>query len=340
MKISVIVPVYNVEEYLKKCLNSIVEQNYRDLEILLIDDGSTDNSVRICEEFAAKDERILLIRQCNGGVSVTRNTGIENATGEYIAFVDSDDWLDKEMYQNMVSQILKNPNLDMVMCDSTLIKEDSEIKSTDFIRAGMYLKNHIVAELYPFLLVTENFGKIPVVSPCTSLIKRSVLMDHHIRFDPDLRYSEDYLFMAKIVININSFFYFKGRHYYNYRQYQESRSKKFQSDWWNVFLDLNKKLTELLVDSKEFNFTRQIKLQLIHSALFVTNSVINNDILRRDEKLQLLKKLFNDPKLKMAFFDLKFNQQNLSLKIGLNLMKYRMPQIYSIYRAVVSKIKS
>ncbi len=339
MKISVIVPVYNVEPYLRKCLDSIVGQSYPDLEILLVDDGSNDNSVCICEEFTAKDERVVFIQQPNGGVSVARNTGITAATGEYLTFVDSDDWLENRMYEKLVSQINNNPGLDMVMCDSTLITNDSNIKSTDFIRDGYYSKTQIISEIYPVLLVTEDFGKIPVVSVWNCLMKRSILMEHLIRFEAQLRYSEDYLFMAEVMIHINSFYYLKGDHLYNYRQYEESRSKKLQPDWWRNFLFLNKKLRQLLAHSKEFDFTRQLKLQLIHSALFLTGAICNNKHLHTDKKVHLLRKLFNEPELKAAFSNLDFHKQSLPLKVVLYLMKRKMALSYLIYRNMVFKIK-
>ena len=338
MKVSVIVPVYNVEKYVAQCLVSIVGQTYRNLEIIIVDDGSTDNSLQICEGFADKDSRITVIQQLNSGVSVARNTGIDAATGEFLTFVDSDDWLEKRMYEKMIHEINTNPGLDMVMCDSTLIAKDSNTKSTDFIRQGYYSKTQIISEIYPVLLVTEDFGKIPVVSVWNCLMKRSILMEQHIRFEAQLRYSEDYLFMAEFMIHTNSFYYLKGDHLYNYRQYEESRSKKLQPDWWSNFLDLNHKL-KVLLDSTEFAFTRQLKLQLIHSALFLSSAIFNNKGLRQGEKLHLLKKIFNEPELKAAFSNLDFHKQSLPLKVVLYLMKRKMALSYLIYRNMVFKIK-
>lgn len=101
--ISVIVPVYNVEDYLTRCVDSIRSQTYENLEIILVDDGSKDGSGKICDAYAAKDSRIRVIHKPNGGLSSARNTGIEAATGEYLAFVDSDDWIEPEMYGHMLS---------------------------------------------------------------------------------------------------------------------------------------------------------------------------------------------------------------------------------------------
>ena len=114
MLISIIVPVYNVEPYLNKCLDSIVNQTYKKLEIILIDDGSTDNSGLICDEYASKDNRIIVVHQKNKGLSAARNVGLNIAKGDYIAFVDSDDFIEKDMYftmYNVMNKILRKTEL-------------------------------------------------------------------------------------------------------------------------------------------------------------------------------------------------------------------------------------
>lgn len=104
--ISVIIPVYNVESYLKRCLDSVINQSYQDLEIILIDDGSTDNSSKICDEYASNDPRVIVIHKQNAGQAAARNDGINIAKGEYIAFVDSDDWIELDMYELLMQAII------------------------------------------------------------------------------------------------------------------------------------------------------------------------------------------------------------------------------------------
>ena len=113
--ISVIIPVYNVEKYLSQCLESVIHQTYRDLEIIVIDDGSTDNGPRICDEFAERDNRIKVIHQKNGGAASARNAGLRIATGEYLAFVDSDDYLEANAYETMLG-IMHRTGADIVEC--------------------------------------------------------------------------------------------------------------------------------------------------------------------------------------------------------------------------------
>lgn len=106
--ISVIVPVYNVEKYLSRCVDSILDQTYEKLEIILVDDGAKDSSGKICDEYAEKDSRIKVIHKENGGLSSARNTGIDAATGDYLAFVDSDDWIEQDMYEKMLGLVEKH----------------------------------------------------------------------------------------------------------------------------------------------------------------------------------------------------------------------------------------
>ena len=108
-KISVIIPVYGVEKYIRQCLDSVINQTYKNLEIIIVNDGTKDNSMKIVEEYL-DDERIKVINKENGGLSSARNRGMEEATGEYISFVDSDDWLDLKMYEELCSQI-NNENI-------------------------------------------------------------------------------------------------------------------------------------------------------------------------------------------------------------------------------------
>ena len=113
--ISVIVPIYNVEEFLDECIQSIVDQTYQNLQIILVDDGSPDRCGEMCEDWARKDKRIEVIHKKNGGLSDARNAGLAEATGEFIAFVDSDDWIESQMYEVML-QTLINENADIVAC--------------------------------------------------------------------------------------------------------------------------------------------------------------------------------------------------------------------------------
>ena len=125
-KVSIVVPIFNIEEYLEDCIKSIINQTYKNLEIILINDGSTDCSLKICKKFKKLDKRIVLIDKDNTGVSNTRNIGINSATGDYITFVDSDDWLELDAIENMV-KLAYTQNCDIIRTNFTLVNEDGKI---------------------------------------------------------------------------------------------------------------------------------------------------------------------------------------------------------------------
>lgn len=142
--ISIIIPVYNVEKYLSECIESVITQTYTELEIILIDDESTDNSGKICDEYAVKDDRIKVIHQRNSGAAGARNAGLRIATGEYLAFVDSDDYLEKDAYEYMVTQLDVN-QADVIQCafrnvfvnrviDRIMLPEFQEFSARSFLR--------------------------------------------------------------------------------------------------------------------------------------------------------------------------------------------------------------
>ena len=124
--ISVIVPVYHVEKYLDTCVQSILNQTYKDLEIILVDDGSADACSKMCDEYEKLDSRVKVIHKENGGLSDARNAGLDVATGDYIAFVDSDDYIHPDMYANMYAFLERNPDFNLVMCRYKKVEEDEK----------------------------------------------------------------------------------------------------------------------------------------------------------------------------------------------------------------------
>jgi len=197
-KITVIVPVYKVEGYLDRCVESIVNQTYKNLEILLIDDGSPDNCPAICDKWAEKDDRIKVIHKQNEGVSKARNTGLDNATGTYIAFVDSDDYIHPETYENL-TKVVVDSGCDIAMCGFTAVYEDG--KEKPFIERNLLnvnsknIINHFLANTTEEReTVFETYGIMGNV--WRLLIKKEVIGD--VRFE-QLKIAEDLLFLIKII---------------------------------------------------------------------------------------------------------------------------------------------
>ena len=155
-KVSIIVPVYKVEKYLDRCMVSLLKQTLSDIEIILIDDGSPDNCPVLCNNYVQEDIRIRTIHKTNGGLSSARNAGLAVATGEYIGFVDSDDAVERDMYEKLYLRA-KRENVDFVMCDYIRIPDDGKpyLKSLE-ISSGRYDKEKMKKEIYPQLIMGEN----------------------------------------------------------------------------------------------------------------------------------------------------------------------------------------
>lgn len=197
-KISVIVPVYKVEQYLDKCVQSIVDQTYKNLEIILVDDGSPDKCPAMCDEWAKKDSRIKVIHKENGGVSSARNAGIDSATGEFVAFVDSDDYLAPTMYEKLIDAI-KKEDCDISMCGFIYLYEDGLEKPIHEINAKKVTGGNIVKYLLANTCeekqnYIETYGLMGNV--WRILIKKEII--GKIRFEK-LKIAEDMLFLLKII---------------------------------------------------------------------------------------------------------------------------------------------
>ena len=210
--ISVIVPVYKTEKYLRKCVDSIINQTYKNLEIILVDDGSPDNSGAICDKYAQKDERVKVIHKENGGVSDARNAGIKAAKGEYLGFVDSDDWIELDLYSDLASCI--RLNADVIIYNLKYLDEAGRIvKASPYLPEGyLYINNK---DMKMLRLLTENslLGYVWNKLWKKELIQKEIFLD--------LMTREDICFMYKILDKIN-FIYCLNVYGYNYIQRNES----------------------------------------------------------------------------------------------------------------------
>ena len=265
--ISVIVPVYNVQDYLARCLDSILTQTYQNLEIILVNDGSRDGSLEICNAYQVNDARVRVIDKPNGGVSAARNAGLDAASGKYILFVDSDDYIDACMYEKMMEQV-QAYDCDIVMCDCLKEHGDHTEPYTHDIRAGFYNIDQLRSEYYPHLLMMENVEYPATISNCLLLFRRELAVD--IRYLVGVRYSEDLLFGAQLLYRANSFYYLKGEAFYHYVMNPTSATHKFVPDKWNDYCKLHQQVLDTFSSCQDFDFSHQIDLCLL---FFLYNTV-------------------------------------------------------------------
>ena len=189
-KLSVIVPVYNTEKYLRECIDSILAQTFTDFELILVDDGSTDSSGAICDEYAEKDSRIQVIHQQNGGATLARRSGVRCARGEYITFVDSDDWIHRDMYHILLS---REP-ADILICNMFKSTDAGMLELISCVTPGIYDKQALADRIYPTMLFDYDRCQ-PAVHPslCTKLIRGDIIRDVIERVSDDVTYGEDAL---------------------------------------------------------------------------------------------------------------------------------------------------
>lgn len=181
--VSIIVPIYNVEEYLKRCIDSLVNQTYKDIEIILVNDGSTDSSLNICKEYANQHKIIKLIDKMNGGLSSARNAGLKHCQGEYIAFVDSDDWVEPN-YIEVLLDVLEKHNVDIAQC--SYVKEVGQVNSSKII--NQYNEEILTGkDAIKKLYIKDDYVKTVVA--WNKLYRRNIF--ERIRFPEGLNYEDE-----------------------------------------------------------------------------------------------------------------------------------------------------
>lgn len=207
-KISVIIPVYNVESYLDRCINSVVNQTYKNLEIILIDDGSEDNSGALCDLWKIKDERIVVIHTENNGVSCARNEGLDKAKGEFIAFVDADDWLEKDMYTLMVKNIQEN-DADICFGGHVLTTREKNIGVFQIKEPCTYVRDAAIQKIFSVDSLRMMGWEL-----VDKLFRSNTIKE--CRFQAKCSVSEDKLFLWKVLkysrrisyVSLNKYHYF------------------------------------------------------------------------------------------------------------------------------------
>lgn len=294
-KVSVIIPIYNAEEYLEKCVNSVLKQTEPDLELILVDDGSIDNSLKICQDIANADSRVVVVHQKNAGVSAARNCGIEAATGDYIGFVDSDDWIAPNMYEKMLCEAEKS-NADVVMCDAETVYSNGKTEADTITQLS---QNRIFkkSDFTPFLLL-EMAG-----SAWRCIYKNHRYSDKQCKprlaFPLGVKFSEDRIFNLYAFGFAEKISYLKQPYYYRLIN-TKSAIHRFHSDYFEAYKIAAEKIDEAIKIA--WNNNSEYKLaysnQLIQGALgAVCNYYYKTSTLTRKQKREKVKQLCADEML-------------------------------------------
>ena len=232
--ISVIVPVYNCEKYLGQCVDSILSQTYENIELILVDDGSTDGSPGICDDYRSRDARVKVIHKANGGVSSTRNRGIEEASGKYIVFCDSDDWVEEDMIEHMYEPMVKY-GVGLIYTGFCKYSE----------KMGYNLSNHRLTGSWSVLLTSREkiallFGvprtSLTAVSVWAKMYRADIIKENNIRFPEDVKYEEDCVFNTQYYRHINNAIALPDIDYH-YRQLDVGLSRNYSVEGFRFLVN-------------------------------------------------------------------------------------------------------
>lgn len=284
--ISIIVPIYNVEKYLKRCIDSLINQTYRNIEIILVDDGSPDNCGKICDEYAKADSRIKVIHQINSGVSAARNAGLKIANGEYIGFIDSDDFVSPEMYEMLLTSMIKN-NCDIAIGGYDYVDESGNVNRSYIKKNDEVLSQHDVLYKQFDIEPTIRFGVV------NKLYKRELIND--VKFPENLKSSEDGVFLYKYLKKISKAVFVHKPLYKNVERQGSATHGGLAPESLRDALYVHKKMADdvkiLYKDVYHHAFSFYIDICLRYYNSCKNNKAVYDEIcdILRKEKLNVLK---------------------------------------------------
>lgn len=314
--ISIIVPVYNVEKYLRECLDSILVQTYEDIEIILVDDGSLDGSLKICQEYEKKDKRIIVYHKENSGVSDTRNYGIERASGEYISFCDADDVIAPELYE-MLYKAMTKYQVDRVIGGYMYLFEDKRtVYSKPRISDGRYDSNYILRKMIDdgtlsgFLFSGVN----------NSLYKKKIIYENNIRFNTDIKYNEDSLFSLQYMLDSKAIYSLQSKPTYFYRQHESSSTKlRTIGDKYAI---LRHVLWNMELQNIDMDFEIQMKRRMVTEALWQILDISSKQ--QGLKAIRNIKKILINQELQKNLCIICAKDLNVYKRFYYILMKWRM----------------
>ena len=327
-EISVIVPVYNAEALLQRCVKSILCQSYTDFELLLINDGSTDRSGQLCDELRLQDNRIHTFHQQNQGVSAARNAGISRASGKYIVFVDSDDWVKENYLSHLLSSATGKEGRGLVIQGFLIYKPEGCLLdgtksfipafSTSAVTIGRMVEAHNLSE----------YG-----CPYSKLYDRSLLVEHSIRFDKRTNFGEDLLFMFDYLMHAD-YLLVDSPQEYVYIKYPSSLSSSFHSFEMEYFFFLSflKRIERLSVSSNialtDYPQTMKAVMVSFQRALKTDYQAYHRDSVSLKERLEHLKTLVKEHKTLLQKF---YYPECKSDRLGKVLLLKKYFALYDLY---------
>ncbi len=315
--VSIIVPIYKVEEYLKKCLDSIIGQTYKNIEIILVDDGSPDKCGNICEEYVKKDTRIKTFHKKNGGLSDARNYGLKKATGKYILFIDSDDWIEPKMIEILVNTLEKN-NADISMCGFKLIQNGTANNCNWFKQDTLLSKKDALKMLLENKIITNHAWN--------KLYKKTLIEKFPF---PKGKLYEDVRIMHNVFMNCNKVAITK-EYLYNYLMRNDSIAKinkiSNRFEYIDAFI---KRYEDMKNISKEYKDICYYQICNVIGIVFTIQTFTKEDRKKYKEKLNNYFEYLKNGKKEIRKYATKKEKLRI---IFVRFFKYNAAKIFSIIK--------
>lgn len=325
IEVSIIVPIYNKEKHLKRCIDSILNQTLKNIEIILVNDGSTDNSLEICKNYARTDSRIKIINKENEGVSKARNDGILASSGSYVGFVDADDYIDENMYRSM---LMKCKSFNSEVCISNYYIENNNYLNpvkldihSDLVSKKDILDTFILDMINSDL--TKKISKTIMGSSWRFLISRQLLTNNNVSFPVNIPLREDLLFVLDVMLKTDSICIERSCLYY-YVDTDGSALKKFRENYFELGLDVNNRIEKTLVVHNGNNLVKQ-RLNYNYLNLFISsivNEASKNSHYTFREKIKRIEDICNHDKTKEVISEINANKLSKKKKMIYLAIKY------------------
>lgn len=298
--LSVIVPIYNTGKYLRECIDSIRAQTFKDYEIILVNDGSTDNSGEICDEYS-KYENVTVIHKANEGITRTRKVGFCHARGKYISYIDSDDTIDCDMYEYMMEKLIKY-DADVVICD--IVHEIGDIKELqhNYVEMGFYDKAALNESFYPKMLFNIDCGA-PGINPslCNKIIRKSILERCIMGADDSVNYGEDALCTYPCMLDSDRIYVANDKFFYHYRTVNTSLTNKYDKTLLTQFPMLVRLLSD---EFEKRNFDAEVQLSCYaarYSMECLRKELLYNTAVSLTERIKIAENYLEGEHIKKAF---------------------------------------
>ncbi len=323
-KLSIIVPIYNGEIFLRKCIDSILAQDYTDFELVLVDDGSTDGSLEICREYEQKDRRVAVFHKENAGLVAARKTGLSVAKGEYIGFVDCDDYIDKNMYSDLMAAAERD-NSDIVVGGIIIEYPNSATAFYNMTPEDFYDKTSLQNDVIPKMLTHSGFLKFGIIpGVVVKAFKREILEKALLSVPDNLTNGEDAAITAYSFMCAESVSVIKSAAYH-YVQGDDSMIRKFNPNRINCICNLY----DCLIKIDNSDYKKQLDLYTAYLVFNVAAECVLKSGYKSTEIYAFLRTLFNHEQFKKAIKNADTSSLSFKDKIKVQLMRYKAVRLFT-----------